>query len=190
MSCGSGGWRFPTEEVRERYINDFTLEGDPRPKDTNERPLFAYPAAWLRPCSCERGACGRELFRFFGAFALRAFLKRFQCYPQTIRGTVRGTPERQRALIATIPVTIGYEITHVKIALIHFCAALAMSLPNTIRDDASDGGDDLMQMLLGTPLLVLNVVLIYSIHILPVLVQRLNRAELYNAIAENQRETA
>lgn len=100
---------------------------------------------------------------------------------------MRGTPERQRALIATIPVTIGYEITHVKIALIHFCAALAMSLPNIIRDD---GGDDLMQMLLGTPLLVLNVVLIYSIHILPVLVQRLNRAELYNAIAENQRETA
>ena len=83
----------------------------------------------------------------------------------SIRGTVRGTPERQRALIATIPVTIGYEITHVKIALIHFCAALAMSLPNIIRDDASDGGDDLMQMLLGTPLLVLNVVLIYSIHI-------------------------
>ena len=190
MSCGSGGWRFPTEEVRERYINDFTLEGDPRPKDTNERPLFAYPAAWLRPCSCERGACGRELFRFFGAFALRAFLKRFQCYPKTIRGTVRGSPDRQRALIATIPVTIGYEITHVKITLIHFCAALAMSLPNIIRDDASDGGDDLMQMLLGTPLLVLNVVLIYSIHILPVLVQRLNRAELYNAIAENQRETA
>jgi hypothetical protein len=182
MSCGSGGWRFPTEEVRERYINDFTLEGDPRPKDTNERPLFAYPAAWLRPCSCERGACGRELFRFFGAFALRAFLKRFQCYPPTIRGTVRGTPERQRALIATIPVTIG--------RLINFCAALAMSLPNIIRDNASDGGDDLMQMLLGMPLLVLNVVLIYSIHILPVLVQRLNRAELYNAIVENQRETA
>ena len=47
-----------------------------------------------------------------------------------------------------------------------------------------------MQVLLGTTLLVLNVVLIYSIHILPVLVQRLNRAELYNAIAENQRETA
>jgi len=86
--------------------------------------------------------------------------------------------------------SIGYEITHVKIALIHFCAALAMSLPNIIRDDASDGGDDIMQVLLGTPLLVLNVVLIYSIHILPVLVQRLNRAELYNAIAENQRETA
>ena len=34
-----------------------------------------------------------------------------------------------------------------------------------------------MQVLLGTTLLVLNVVLIYSIHILPVLVQRLNRAE-------------
>ncbi len=65
-----------------------------------------------------------------------------------------------------------------------------MSLPNIIRDDASDGGDDLMQMLLGMPLLVLNVVLIYSIHILPVLVQRLNRAELHNAIAENKRETA
>jgi len=115
-----------------------------------------------------------------GAFLLRTFLKTFQCYPKTIRGTARDSPARQRALIATIPVTIGYEVTHTKIALIHFIAALAMSMPNMGQEG------DAVKRMLGVPLLVLNLVIIYAIHVLPVLVQRGNRAWLYNAIAVNQ----
>jgi hypothetical protein len=182
MTCGSDGWHFANDDAKDRYISEFTLDGDPRPKDADGRYLVAYPGQWLRPCSFERSTFGRALNRCLGVYLLRDCLKRFDCYPKTIRGTRYGTIDRRRALIATIPMTIGYEVPHTKTGFIHFIAALAVSLPFIIRNHQYDVGSDRFQMFMGFPLLVLNLVVIYAIDVMPVLVQRANRAELYNAI--------
>lgn len=177
VTCGSDGWHFANDEAKDRYITEFTLDGDPRPKDAAGEYLFAYPGQWLRPHSFERSAFGQALFRCLGVYLLRDCLKRFDCYPKTIRGTRRGTIDRRRALIATIPVTIGYEVPHTKTGCIHFIAALTITLPFIIRNHQKYIGSDGFEMLL-----VLNLVVIYAIDVMPVLVQRANRAELYNAI--------
>ena len=182
MTCGSGGWHFANDEAKDRYISEFTLNGDPRPKDASGEYLFNYPGQWLRPSSYERSAFGRVIFRCLGVYLLRGCLKRCDCYPKPIRGTRRGTIDRRRALIATIPVTIGYEVPHAKTGFIHSVIALAISLPFMIRNNHKISLPGLEY--LGAPLLVLNLIVIYAIDVMPVLVQRANRAELYNAIEE------
>ena len=126
------------------------------------------------------------LYSVLGVYLFRAFLRRFDCYQRPIRGTIRGSTERRRALIATVPITIAYEIPHTKTALIHLVAALVISLPFIATHNKVD--DKGVAYLLGTPLLLLNLVVNYFINVSPVLVQRCNRAELYNGIAEFQEE--
>ena len=202
MSCGSGGWRFPSEDVRRHYIQNFTLNGDPRPKNVfsdgrvSEAPFWSlYPSCLLRPSTCERGVFGRTLYKVLGAYHLRKFLKTFPCYPKTICGTVPESSERQRALMATIPVTIGYEVAHVFGGCIHFTAVLLAFLLSNFgaqqekKAPASDSQGRSSRSLWDSGsdfILVLNLVIVYFFHVLPVLVQRLNRAELYNAIAHNE----
>ena len=184
MTCGSGGWHFANDEAKDRYISEFTLDGDPRPKDADGEYHFNYPGQWLRPSSYERSAFGRATFWCLGVYLLRGCLKRCDCYPKPIRGTRRGTIDRRRALIATIPVTIGYEVPHTKTGCIHSIVALVISLPFMIRNhEISFTGLEF----LGAPLLVLNLIVVYAIDVMPVLVQRANRAELYNAIEEEYR---
>eukprot|EP00984_Skeletonema_dohrnii_P012314 scaffold4982_cov92-Skeletonema_dohrnii-CCMP3373.AAC.5 len=183
MTCGSDGWHFANDEAKERYISEFTLDGDPRPKDAAGEYLFNYPGQWLRPSSYERSAFGRAAYRCLGVYFLRDCLKRFDCYPKPIRGTRRGTIDRRRALIATIPVTIGYEVPHARTGCIHFIVALAISLPFIIRNHKISFSCDGLQFM-GAPLLVLNLIVVYAINVMPVFVQRANRAELYNAIEQ------
>eukprot|EP00985_Skeletonema_marinoi_P006388 scaffold2762_cov168-Skeletonema_marinoi.AAC.2 len=113
----------------------------------------------------------------------RDCLERFDCYPKPIRGTRRGTIDRRRALIATIPVTIGYEVPHSKTGCIHFVAALAISLPFIIRNNEIRFSCDGLQFM-GAPLLVLNLIVVYAIDVMHVFVQRANRADLYNVIEQ------
>lgn len=184
MVCASRGWEFESYEEKERYITEFSLEGDPRPISlrTGRRYFRQLPAWYIRPCKCERKDGFLSLvYKFLGVSALRAFLKRFAIYPRPLLGTTRGTIERQRALISTIPVTTAYEVGHTTVGSIHLVAAFAISGPNL-----GYNGNDKVRWFLSWPLLVANLVVICVIHVLPILLQRMNRAQLYDAIQCNE----
>ena len=184
MVCGSEGWTFENDESKERYIAEFSLEGDQRPKSkrTGKQYFLLLPASYLRPSKCERkGGTISCLYKLVGVQAFKDYLKKFEVYPKPIRGTARGTIERQRALIATVPITIAYEVGHTTTALIHILASLLVSGPFL-----GYSGNDKIKAFLSWPLLGLNFVAICGIHLFPILLQRLNRAQLYDAIQENE----
>lgn len=166
-----------TEEQESEYIEGFDLEKDPRPPGGCCCRTLPLPFLPCKPTPWERRT-GGALYVTLGADSMIKWLKRYTCYPTPLRNTQRGTAERDRALILTIPITIGYEAGHQWGGIIHFaCIILAMVL--------------IVVLLAGTqsivgPLIIVGsqVLLIRFVHALPCLVQRLNRIRIYAAIEQ------
>lgn len=153
-----------TDEVRDEYVRNFNLTGDPRP-----------PGYWSLPkCLFVPRGGGTSCYHYTGASVLRRQLKRCSCYPRPIEGTQRNTQERERALILTIPLTIHYEFGYLWGGVLHFILATTFLLLAIIT-----GGNLVNYIVWGA-----QYILIYLLHVMPCFVQRLNRTELYTALRE------
>jgi hypothetical protein len=76
-------------------------------------------------------------------------------------------------LILTVPLTTKYETGHWLGGLLHLCIAVGF-LMRLILEDTTDTTINVY--------VAIQLVVIYALHIMPICVQRLNRARLYNAI--------
>lgn len=157
----------------EECVNNFELTNDPRPPGFQKS---CWPAWWFIPSQRAR-ANGGACFKYFGAGILRAQLKKLSCCPRPIHGTQRNTQERERALILTIPLMIKYETGHLWGGTIH--STNMTVLVNLFGDNIDNDNEVVNSIVWGA-----QFILIYSGHVLPCLVQRLNRAQLYAAIEE------
>ena len=154
--------------VGDEFVAHFEATGDPRPPRSC---LCCVPVCYLRPGRCERRR-GALVYACLGATLARCILKK-TCYRwlRPLAKTERGTPERRRALIALLPMTVGIEIGHLAGGLVHLAGVAA----------AFATGD---QSSLALTSFVLQLVLIYCIHLVPLCVQRLNRVQAYNALED------
>jgi hypothetical protein len=168
-----------TDEQKDQYVENFDLQCEPqRPPGTccccRVVPLFpTKPTAWER-------RTGGLLYEKFGAQLLIQWLKQFSCYPTPIRGTLRGTAERERALILTIPITVGYEAGHSWGGLVHLLCLVAVLVLIILL---LPPGESLLR-----PLIIVGaqVPFLWFIHVLPCMAQRLNRIRLYAGIEQIQ----
>jgi hypothetical protein len=152
-------------------------------------PVPAQPNAFHCNCGCARayfrprkferrsGPNGALLWRILGASLLLSLLKKCSCYPRTIHGTTRGTPERERAMILAVALTVKYESGHLYGLLAHFVAAAVLFIVQLT-------GDPLDPTWLPFAIFGGQLAIMWFVHLLPVLVQRLNRGRLYFAISE------
>jgi hypothetical protein len=171
MGCLDLSW---TDEERDAYVDGFQLHG----KKSFNNSCCGF-AAWWRPAGWERRERGAVLFRLLGAGLLIRLLKECSCYPRTIAGTERGSAERERALILAVPLTVKYESGHLVGGAVHLCIAVsvfaAVVLSSGLEED---------QLMIQGSVLGGQLVIIWFVHVLPVLCQRLNRGRLFWAIAD------
>lgn len=169
-----------TDETKNDYVDKFQLtrDYDPRPPGCGYR---TWPAVWFVPSKWEQRNAGQNCYRYVGAFWLRRQLKKenscCSCYPRPLQGTNRNTLERERALILTVALTIKYELGHLWGGILHFSTVTILLLLALL----GVGNDYAIDFYI---IPVAQYILIYFLHILPCCVQRLNRAQLYSAIAE------
>ena len=154
------------------YAEGFDETSDPRPPRSC---LCWVPVCWVRPGRCER-RYGKTVYACFGATLARCLLKA-TCYRwlRPLAKTERGTNDRRTACIKIIPMFIGIEIGHLIGLLAHLAgASVGFALRNS---NAPDEDNAVLSF-------VLQLVLIYFLHFLPICVQRLNRVEVYIALLD------
>jgi hypothetical protein len=153
-------------------LEDFEEKRDPRP---SRSCLCCVPRCYVQPGNCERRH-GRFIYFLCGATMVRWILKH-SCYRwlRPLAKTQRGTPDRRRALVQLLPMFIGIEIGHLCGGLVHLAGVVVGQFIAT-SDRSSD----------ATASMVLQLVLIYCVHVVPLCVQRLNRLEAYNALFPHQ----
>jgi hypothetical protein len=167
-----------TPAEQDEYVETFAVYGRSLTPRGATAPLpCCCCGSWFSPAGWERRKNGALLYRLLGAGLLIRLLKTCSCYPRPLEGTQRGSVSRERALILTVPLTIQYEAGHLFGGLLHLAAVSAVFAASA----ASGGGriEALQGWMLGAQLVV-----IWFIHIMPVLAQRLNRGRLLWAIED------